>query len=151
MIELFLDIWGDSHIFSTFLFLKCEKDKEKNVKDHTCAIKFCSILFLFTTLVLEEKNDKSRARRIILLSIICLFELFKKIGLPILFSFLLVLALLTCSVGNLLLQSLEFWNISENKTTSQAAHEGLIAALAASYVTGLVASASHDKLVKLWK
>ncbi|KAI4376325.1 hypothetical protein MLD38_014102 [Melastoma candidum] len=48
-------------------------------------------------------------------------------------------------------QSLELWNVRENKRRSVAAHDGLIAALAASNVTGLVASASHDQTVKLWK
>ncbi|KAL2318317.1 hypothetical protein Fmac_032193 [Flemingia macrophylla] len=48
-------------------------------------------------------------------------------------------------------QSLELWNMTENKTMTLSAHEGLIAALAVSTVNGLVASASHDKLVKLWK
>ncbi|GMI84236.1 ROTUNDA 2, LEUNIG [Hibiscus trionum] len=48
-------------------------------------------------------------------------------------------------------QSLELWNMSENKTMTLSAHEGLIAALAASPVTRLVSSASHDKFVKLWK
>lgn len=49
------------------------------------------------------------------------------------------------------MQSLELWNMSENKTMTLSAHEGLIAGLALSTVTGLVASASHDKIVKLWK
>jgi WD40 repeat protein len=48
-------------------------------------------------------------------------------------------------------QSLELWNMSENKTMTLPAHEGLITSLAVSTATGLVASASHDKLVKLWK
>lgn len=48
-------------------------------------------------------------------------------------------------------QSLELWNMSENKTMTLTAHDGLIAALAVSTVTGYVASASHDKFVKLWK
>ncbi|KAL8256271.1 hypothetical protein R6Q59_031338 [Mikania micrantha] len=48
-------------------------------------------------------------------------------------------------------QSLELWNMSENKTMTLSAHEGLIAGLALSTVTGLVASASHDKIIKLWK
>ncbi|KAK7851010.1 transcriptional corepressor leunig, partial [Quercus suber] len=43
------------------------------------------------------------------------------------------------------LLSLELWNMSENKTMTLSAHDGLIAALAVSTVTGLVASASHDK------
>ncbi|XP_022132160.1 transcriptional corepressor LEUNIG isoform X2 [Momordica charantia] len=48
-------------------------------------------------------------------------------------------------------QSLELWNTTENKTMTLAAHEGLISALAVSTVSGLVASASHDKFIKLWK
>lgn len=41
--------------------------------------------------------------------------------------------------------------MSENKTMTLSAHDGLIAALSVSSATGLVASASHDKFVKLWK
>ncbi|RRT77312.1 hypothetical protein BHE74_00025774 [Ensete ventricosum] len=48
-------------------------------------------------------------------------------------------------------QSLEIWDMNENKTMTLPAHDGLIAALAVSNVTGVVASASHDKCVKLWK
>ncbi|KAF9616816.1 hypothetical protein IFM89_032666 [Coptis chinensis] len=48
-------------------------------------------------------------------------------------------------------QSLELWNMAENKTMTLPAHDGLVAALAVSNVTGLVASASHDRFVKLWK
>ncbi|XP_058101507.1 transcriptional corepressor LEUNIG_HOMOLOG-like isoform X2 [Magnolia sinica] len=48
-------------------------------------------------------------------------------------------------------QSLELWNMAENKSLTVQAHDGLIAALAQSPVTGMVASASHDKSVKLWK
>ncbi|PIA40164.1 hypothetical protein AQUCO_02500100v1 [Aquilegia coerulea] len=48
-------------------------------------------------------------------------------------------------------QSLELWNMAENKSMTVAAHDGLISALAQSPVTGMVASASHDKSVKLWK
>ncbi|KAL0726482.1 hypothetical protein Bca4012_022575 [Brassica carinata] len=48
-------------------------------------------------------------------------------------------------------QSLELWNMSQNKTMTLSAHDGIIASLAVSTATGLVASASHDKLVKLWK
>ncbi|KAG1335520.1 transcriptional corepressor LEUNIG [Cocos nucifera] len=48
-------------------------------------------------------------------------------------------------------QSLELWLMDENKTMTLPAHEGLIAALAVSNVNGLVASASHDKFVKLWR
>ncbi|KAK4485854.1 hypothetical protein RD792_008502 [Penstemon davidsonii] len=48
-------------------------------------------------------------------------------------------------------QSMELWNMNENKTMTLSAHDGLIASLAVSTVAGLVASASHDKIVKLWK
>lgn len=48
-------------------------------------------------------------------------------------------------------QSLELWNMAENKSMTVQAHENLIAALAQSPVNGMVASASHDKSVKLWK
>eukprot|EP00250_Pteridium_aquilinum_P020315 c24782_g2_i2 orf=425-1324(-) len=48
-------------------------------------------------------------------------------------------------------QSLELWCMQEKTSMTVPAHEGLIAALAQSPVTGLVASASHDKIVKLWK
>lgn len=48
-------------------------------------------------------------------------------------------------------QSLELWNMVDNQTLTVQAHEGLIADLAQSPVTGMVASASHDKTVKLWK
>ncbi|KAL5074285.1 hypothetical protein RYX36_013269 [Vicia faba] len=48
-------------------------------------------------------------------------------------------------------QSMELWNMAENKTMTLSAHDGLITALAVSTVNGLVASASHDKFIKLWK
>jgi WD40 repeat protein len=49
-------------------------------------------------------------------------------------------------------QSLELWDIREkNAMTLNNAHDGLIAALAASSATGKVASVSHDRFVKLWK
>lgn len=49
------------------------------------------------------------------------------------------------------LQSLELWHMAENKCMTIPAHEGVISALAQSPVTGMVASASHDKSVKIWK
>jgi WD40 repeat protein len=50
------------------------------------------------------------------------------------------------------MQSLELWDIREKNTmTINNAHEGLIAALAASSATGKVASVSHDRSFKLWK
>ncbi|KAI5396965.1 transcriptional corepressor LEUNIG_HOMOLOG isoform X1 [Lathyrus oleraceus] len=59
------------------------------------------------------------------------------------------------SYSNLLViggyQSLELWLMAENKCMTIPAHEGVISALAQSPVTGMVASASHDKSVKLWK
>ncbi|XP_050287033.1 transcriptional corepressor LEUNIG-like isoform X1 [Quercus robur] len=49
-------------------------------------------------------------------------------------------------------QSLELWNPTENsKTWSVPAHNGLIAALTDSPQTEMVASASNDHCVKLWK
>jgi WD40 repeat protein len=48
-------------------------------------------------------------------------------------------------------QTLELWNTNKNKTMTLHAHDKLVSALAVSNVTGLVASASHDKCVKLWK
>lgn len=49
------------------------------------------------------------------------------------------------------LQSLELWNLAVNKCMTIQAHECVISALAQSPVTGMVASASHDKSVKIWK
>ncbi|KAI9195266.1 hypothetical protein LWI28_013381 [Acer negundo] len=48
-------------------------------------------------------------------------------------------------------QSLELWNMAENKCMTIPAHECMISALAQSPVTGMVASASYDKSVKIWK
>ncbi|XP_023539844.1 transcriptional corepressor LEUNIG_HOMOLOG-like isoform X1 [Cucurbita pepo subsp. pepo] len=48
-------------------------------------------------------------------------------------------------------QSLELWNMAENKCMTMPAHECVISSLAQSPVTGMVASASHDKSVKIWK
>ncbi|KAE8682873.1 Transcriptional corepressor LEUNIG [Hibiscus syriacus] len=47
--------------------------------------------------------------------------------------------------------TLELWNMMENKILTRHAHENLVSALAASTVTHMVASAGHDKCVKLWK
>jgi|UniRef100_A0A2N9ITU7 WD40 repeat protein len=48
--------------------------------------------------------------------------------------------------------SLELWNMAENKSMTIAAHENIISALAQTPSnTGMVASASHDNSVKLWK
>uniref|UniRef100_A0A9I9D087 Transcriptional corepressor LEUNIG n=1 Tax=Cucumis melo TaxID=3656 RepID=A0A9I9D087_CUCME len=49
------------------------------------------------------------------------------------------------------LLSLELWNTTENKTMTLSAHEGLVSSLAVSTASGLVASASHDRFIKLWK
>ncbi|CAL2275080.1 unnamed protein product [Prunus armeniaca] len=48
-------------------------------------------------------------------------------------------------------ETLELWNMTENKTMTLHAHDKLVSSLAVSDATGLVASASHDKCVKLWK
>ncbi|XP_010522422.1 PREDICTED: transcriptional corepressor LEUNIG_HOMOLOG isoform X2 [Tarenaya hassleriana] len=48
-------------------------------------------------------------------------------------------------------QSLELWNMAENKCMTIPAHECVISALAQSPSTGMMASASHDKSVKIWK
>ncbi|KAI3749624.1 hypothetical protein L2E82_20238 [Cichorium intybus] len=45
------------------------------------------------------------------------------------------------------LRSLELWNMAENKSMTVSAHDNIIAALAQSAVTGMVASASHDSSV----
>ncbi|WOL05759.1 transcriptional corepressor [Canna indica] len=48
-------------------------------------------------------------------------------------------------------QSVELWNMIEKQTLTVQAHDGLVAALAQSNLTGMIASASHDKSVKIWK
>ncbi|CAN7061580.1 unnamed protein product [Brassica rapa subsp. trilocularis] len=48
-------------------------------------------------------------------------------------------------------QSLELWTTKENKCMTIPAHECVISALAQSPSTGMMASASHDKSVKIWK
>ena len=57
---------------------------------------------------------------------------------------------MVCECGQYF-QSLELWNVIENKTMTIQAHESLVSTLAASTLTGMIASASHDKFVKLWK
>ncbi|KAI5430030.1 hypothetical protein KIW84_034562 [Lathyrus oleraceus] len=47
--------------------------------------------------------------------------------------------------------SIELWNMAENKSMTIPAHDNVISALAQSPVTGMVASASRDNAVKLWK
>lgn len=58
---------------------------------------------------------------------------------------------ISCIVWFIFIQSLELWNMVENKSMTVSAHENIIAALAQSPVTGMVASASHDSSIKLWK
>ncbi|KAK3148682.1 hypothetical protein QOZ80_3AG0207350 [Eleusine coracana subsp. coracana] len=48
-------------------------------------------------------------------------------------------------------QTLELWSLGDNQRNPIQAHEGLIAALAHSPFTKMIASASHDRYVKLWK
>ncbi|KAK4768213.1 hypothetical protein SAY87_003354 [Trapa incisa] len=47
--------------------------------------------------------------------------------------------------------TLELWNMVDNKNMTMPAHENIISALAQTPVRGLVASASHDSSVKIWK
>ncbi|CAL4965614.1 unnamed protein product [Urochloa decumbens] len=47
-------------------------------------------------------------------------------------------------------QSLELWDMVENRSMTVAAHDSLISAVASSS-SGLVASTGHDKYVKLWR
>ncbi|KAA8550638.1 hypothetical protein F0562_002322 [Nyssa sinensis] len=49
------------------------------------------------------------------------------------------------------MRSFELWNMAENKSMTVPAHENMISALTVSPVRGMVASASHDSSVKLWK
>lgn len=51
----------------------------------------------------------------------------------------------------MVLQCLELWNMSENKSMTIPAHENVISSMAQSSVTGMVASASFDNYVKVWK
>ncbi|XP_072959288.1 transcriptional corepressor LEUNIG_HOMOLOG-like isoform X1 [Typha angustifolia] len=48
-------------------------------------------------------------------------------------------------------QSVELWNMADSHRMTFQLHEGVIAALAQSPITGLIASASHDSSVKIWK
>ncbi|XP_059660269.1 transcriptional corepressor LEUNIG_HOMOLOG-like [Cornus florida] len=48
-------------------------------------------------------------------------------------------------------RTMEMWNMAENKSMTVQAHENIVAALAQSPLRGMVASASHDSFVKLWK
>lgn len=41
--------------------------------------------------------------------------------------------------------------MAENKKMTVRAHDKLVSSLAVSKVSGLIASASHDKCVKLWQ
>ncbi|KAK7255943.1 hypothetical protein RIF29_29372 [Crotalaria pallida] len=47
--------------------------------------------------------------------------------------------------------SLELWDMAEKKTMTIPAHDNIISSLVQSPATGMVASASHDGIVKLWK
>lgn len=49
------------------------------------------------------------------------------------------------------MQSLELWSMIDKQTTAIQAHDGLISALTQSSLTGMIASASHDKSVKIWR
>ncbi|XP_039808056.1 transcriptional corepressor LEUNIG-like isoform X8 [Panicum virgatum] len=47
-------------------------------------------------------------------------------------------------------QSLELWDMTENRSMTIAAHDSLVSAVASSS-SGLVATTGHDKYVKLWR
>ena len=49
-----------------------------------------------------------------------------------------------------MVQSLELWDMAENRSMIIAAHDSLVSAVASSS-SGLVASTGHDKYVKLWR
>ncbi|CAM6102204.1 unnamed protein product [Calypogeia fissa] len=48
-------------------------------------------------------------------------------------------------------QSMELWNMVEDKIMTLKAHDGLVVSLVACPISSLVTSASHDKCVKLWQ
>ncbi|XP_056162155.1 transcriptional corepressor LEUNIG-like isoform X1 [Syzygium oleosum] len=54
-------------------------------------------------------------------------------------------AIIACS------ENLELWDIAENKKVTLRAHNEPISCLAASSVNGLIASASRDNCIKIWK
>lgn len=68
-----------------------------------------------------------------------------KVKLPCFLGFLLLMWQFFCVV----FQSLELWNMAENKMMTRMGEP--ISALALSDTAGLVASASRDNLVKIWK
>ncbi|MCI22082.1 transcriptional corepressor LEUNIG-like, partial [Trifolium medium] len=47
-------------------------------------------------------------------------------------------------------ESLMLWNFIDRQKMTVPAHDNLVSALAVSDVTGLVASVSHDKHLKIW-
>ena len=57
--------------------------------------------------------------------------------------------MLTCGLC-WMVQSLELWDMAENRSMIIAAHDSLVSAVASSS-SGLVASTGHDKYVKLWR
>ncbi|WVZ10597.1 hypothetical protein V8G54_015127 [Vigna mungo] len=48
-------------------------------------------------------------------------------------------------------KTIDVWDFGENKTLTMHAHEKLVSSLAISNATGLLASTSHDKHLKIWK
>ncbi|KAK7255942.1 hypothetical protein RIF29_29371 [Crotalaria pallida] len=53
--------------------------------------------------------------------------------------------------GNHLASSLELWNMAMNRHMTVTTHDNIISSLVRSPVTEMLASASHDGTVKLWK
>ncbi|GJN09354.1 hypothetical protein PR202_ga27355 [Eleusine coracana subsp. coracana] len=48
-------------------------------------------------------------------------------------------------------QMITLWNFAENKVVSVQPHDGYVADLAGCHATGMLASASHDGCVKVWR
>ncbi|KAK4789751.1 hypothetical protein SAY86_017055 [Trapa natans] len=48
-------------------------------------------------------------------------------------------------------QTMAIWYLAENRSVTIPAHECVISALAQSPATGMIASTSHDKSIKIWK
>ncbi|KAG6466299.1 hypothetical protein ZIOFF_075909 [Zingiber officinale] len=48
-------------------------------------------------------------------------------------------------------KTLKLWDVTENKSFTVPAHEDLVSSLAQSESTGLIASSSYDKSIKVWR
>ncbi|KAF2296440.1 hypothetical protein GH714_037996 [Hevea brasiliensis] len=100
-----------------------------------------SIILVFPSKLFDSPGDRRNLASLVMGNG-CLY-----MSMPTLFSTLKI----KIHDSGFLQQSLELWNIAENKRMTISAHENIISALAQSPVAGMVASASHDTSVKLWK